>query len=159
MKSISSSQSKIKVALEPAAWHHYRVENLWVDLLDDGTCKLRSVPFYAYDLSFGDRVSVEVRDCEVYFNEVVARGGHRTYCIIVPRKFDAAVEAAFERHWIPLERLGCSYESMGAPLNLFAVDVPPGTDIEQVERLLDAGHRNRAWDYERACPPPSTTVE
>lgn len=150
----SPPQSKIKVALEPAAWHQYRIENVWVDLLEDGTCELRSVPFYAYDLSFGDRISVEVREGEVYFKDVVRRGGHRTYRIIVPRKFDALAKAAFERRWAPIESAGCSYEGTGAPLNLFAVDVPPGVDVKQVESILDAGQRDSTWDYERACPAP-----
>jgi len=153
-KSTLPRQSKIKIALEPAAWHRCRIENVWVDLLEDGTCELRSVPFYAYDLSFGDRISVQVREGEVYFKDVIRRGGHRTYRIIVAREFDALAKAAFEQYWSPLERLGCSYEGTGAPLNLFAVDVPPEVEVEQVESLLEDGHVDSTWDYERACPRP-----
>ena len=86
--------------------------------------------------------------------DVIRRGGHRTYRIIVAREFDALAKAAFEQYWSPLERLGCSYEGTGAPLNLFAVDVPPEVEVEQVESLLEDGHVDSTWDYERACPRP-----
>jgi hypothetical protein len=155
MSSSSSTpaQAKIKIDLAPADWHSYRVENVWVDLLDDGTCELRSIPAYAYGLSFGDRVSVEVRNGDLHFKDLVTGGGHRTYRIIVPRKFNALASAAFERRWAPLETLGCRYESTGAPLNLFAVDVPPDVDVSRVESLLDAGVNDSTWDYERSAPP------
>jgi hypothetical protein len=144
------AQAKIKIELAPADWHRYRIENVWVDLLEDGTCELRSIPFYAYGLSFGDRVSVEVKDGEVFFKDLVRSGGHRTYRIIVPRKFDALAEASFKQRWAPLESLGCTYESTGAPVNLFAVDVPPEIDVQEVKSLLDAGCKDATWDYEDA---------
>jgi hypothetical protein len=105
-------------------------------------------------LSFGDRVDVEIRNGELYFKGLAHRGGHRTYRIIMPRKFDAAAKASFESHWAPLHELGCRYESSGAPRNLFAVDVPPEVDFRQVEQLLDVGVKDSTWDYERASPPP-----
>jgi Domain of unknown function (DUF4265) len=145
-------QAKIKVDLPPSDWHRYRIENIWVDLLDDGTCEVRSIPAYAYDLSLGDRVSVEMRNGELHFKERLVSGGHRTFRIIVPRKFDAKANADFERHWAPLHALGCTYESTGAPRNLFAVDVPPDVDMSRVKSLLEAGKTESIWDYERSCP-------
>jgi hypothetical protein len=146
-------RTKLKIRLDPAEWHNYRVENLWVDLLDDGTCEIRNVPFYAYGLSLGDRVKVDFRDGELWYVERVASAGHSTFRIIVPKVFDKDAETAFAFRWAALQALGCTYESTGAPRNLFAVDVPPRTDMSRVTALLDAGVSDRTWDYERSSPP------
>jgi len=144
----------MRIDLAPSDWHRYRVERVWVDLLADGTARLRNNPFYAYGLSFGDRVKVDFREDELVFVQLLESGGHRTYRIIVPRKFDAAAEAAFERRWAPLHALGCRYESTGGRMNLFSVDVPPTADYEAAEALLQAGCTDSTWDFEQANPPP-----
>jgi len=69
------------------------------------------------------------------------------------RKFDAAAEAAFKQRWTPLAALGCTYESAGPPLNLFAVDVPPAVDFRTAESLLRAGKADKTWGFERSNPP------
>jgi hypothetical protein len=145
-------KAKIKIELAPSDWHGYRIENVWVELLDDGTCRLCNTPFYAYGLSYCDRVSVEERGSDLYYKALIESGGHRTYRIIMPREFDASAKAAFERHWAPIQALGCSYESTAAPLNLFAVDVPPTADVSQVQALLQAGRQDSTWDYELSAP-------
>jgi hypothetical protein len=145
-------QAKMKIDLAPADWHRKSVERVWVDLLEDGTVRVSNIPFYAYGLSFGDRVKVDFRDGELCFDEVVESSGHRTYRIIVPRKFDAAAEAAFEQRWAPLAALGCTYEGAGPPVNLFAVDVPPEVDFRAAESLLRAGEADNTWDFERSNP-------
>lgn len=121
-------------------------------LLEDGTCEICNVPFYAYGLSLGDRVAVDVQDGELWYADTIASAGHSTFRIIVPKVFDKDAETAFDRRWAPLQALGCKYESTGAPRNLFAVDVPPQADLGRVTALLDAGVSDEIWDYERSAP-------
>ena len=55
-----------------------------------------------------------------------------------------------ERHWQSLESLGCSYER--ATKHLFAVDVPPESNIMSVYQALEAGEEAGAWEFEEgAC--------
>jgi hypothetical protein len=58
----------------------------------------------------------------------------------------------FREHWHPLEKIGCSYEKGHG--RLFAIDVPPETDIYEAYKLLALGEQKNIWEL-----PSSLTVD
>jgi Domain of unknown function (DUF4265) len=82
------------------------------------------------------------------FIEVIERGGHSTYMLLIP-----PAETRLVPYWGMLERLGCSYESMNIKLSvgrrlLYSVDVPPTTDIYEVYEMLERGQDQGVWMFQ-----------
>jgi hypothetical protein len=142
--------TKIVVQLDTADWHSYATESLWCQRLPDGGYRLDNVPFLAKGLSCYDVVEARETASGLEVVAVRLRSGHSTYRFVVPPD---APEAAWERYWLPLEQVGCTYER--ATRRLFAVDVPPETDIHAAFRLLEAGERAGVWTFEEGhCGHP-----
>ena len=59
----------------------YATESMWAKKLGDNLYALRNVPFYAYGLSYDDRLQTEIRDELRHIIKVVDRSGHSTYRI------------------------------------------------------------------------------
>lgn len=105
-------------------------------------------PFYAYGVSFGDRVLVSKIDGKLFFSEISERGGHSTYRIKLPKGED---HEYFLRFWPALSQLGCSYE--GSSVNarrLYAIDLPPEVDVTAVYAILEKYEQAGVWEFEEA---------
>lgn len=123
-------------------------EGMHAAAFKDGRYVLDNSPFYAFDVSFGDTVTATVDEGRLVFREVVSRSGHSTYRIKLPlgRGHDF-----FLAHWGPLEKLKCTYEGSSASREqLYAIDVPPGTSVQDVYRALEQGEQAGAWIFEEA---------
>ena len=133
---------KVLFNLDPGAWHGSATETLWAAPVGGDEYRLENVPFYAFNVSFGDTVRAKTQDGLPTFTEVVHRHGHSTYRILVreSRRED------FEELWPKLQKHGCTYEQ--GPKPLFAVDVPPDADIAAVYRELEEGERAGVWSFE-----------
>jgi hypothetical protein len=120
------------------------IETTWAELKGPGLYEVANVPYYVYDVSYGDLVSAEASDTErVYnFGRVHQRSGHSTYRLL---QREAASRDQFQFGWKGLEALGCRYESTG---RLYAVDVPVAADIYRVYEYLEAGEKKGLWDFE-----------
>jgi len=125
---------------------------MWAVEVRLGRYQLRNSPFYAYEVSLEDIVEAERgEDGQLVFKRVTIRGGHSTYRLVLEREISSS---DFQRHWEPLERLGCSYE--GKDSRLLSVDVPARADVAAVFRLLEQGERDGTWDFEEAhCAQPA----
>ncbi len=137
---------KIALDLEGTGWEDQcAVETVWAEEVSEGVFELSNCPFYFYGLSFGDKVAVVERDGRAFFDEVLERGGHSTYRVFLRGEYDAD---EFAQAWGPFDSLNCGYE--GATDRLYAIDVPPASDVRSVYRALqekvDAGY----WDFEEA---------
>jgi hypothetical protein len=140
---------RIVFRLEPSAWHGNATERLWAEPLGKDRFRLRNSPFYAFDVSNEDIVLGEQSDGEMFFKNVVMRGGHSTYRLKL--RVQDVRAPGFTRFWQPLERRGCSFEE--GPV--VAVDVPPRADIYAVYGLLEAGESAGTWDFEEGhCGHP-----
>ena len=95
-------------------------ESLWAEPAGDCLFRLRNVPFFAYGFSERDMVKVEESDGKFVVTSVEERVGHSTYRVFLPTE---TTEEKFARDWVPLEKLGCTYEC--ANRRLVAVNVPP----------------------------------
>ena len=138
----TSGLGKVTFRLEPGAWHGSATETVWAEPVAPGQYRLCNVPFYAFDVSYGDVVgTVEETGCLV-FSSVLRRGGHSTYRLLLKDP----LRDQFESFWKPLAECGCTYEEGHRPL--LAVDVPADADIFEVYRRLEAGELAGIWSFE-----------
>lgn len=144
---------RVRVALAEPEGSGIGGETLWAEEIAPGRHRLRSVPFFAYDLSCEDVVAVRAGGQEV--PEVVSvsiRGGHSTYRLFLDESVEVNQEA-FVQFWTPLEQVGCTYER--ATRRLLAIDVPARADIHHVYSLLVKGEEAGVWEFEEAhCGHP-----
>jgi hypothetical protein len=111
--------------------------------------RLMNSPFHARGVSYLDVVrATPLEDRDIFHFEVVERGGHSTYMLIMK-----AAELRVSAYWNSLEKLGCSYEGAnihweGERRPLYAVDVPPSADIHEVYELLERGENDKVWIYQ-----------
>ncbi len=145
--------NKIIVNLDPSEWHGYATETVWAEQVSDNLYRIRNVPFYAKELSVEDIVIVEPREGNYYLKFVSKRSGHSTYRIFLGEN---VLAEAFRKYWQPLENIGCTYEKGQG--RLFAVDIPPSTDIYKAYSLLEEGEKNNIWEFEEGhCGHPVNT--
>lgn len=139
----------VKVVFELSNdWHGAGSESLWAEPTEKGTVVLRNTPFFFMGVSFLDEVQVTVNNNqELVYDKVLKKSGHSTIRILQPQKKNIDL---FNNYWKPLELLGCGYESKIDNNALYAVDIPPGLDINKVRELLDRGLKDDIWDYEEA---------
>lgn len=141
---------KVFIRLEPADWHDYKTESVWAEPLDNGLYRIRNVPIYAMGVSHEDVVRASLVDGSLLFDRTERRGGHSTYRFIT---MDGITEGQWVPYWQPLQEIGCMYERAG--VRLFAVDVPPQTDIYKAYELLDAGEKAGVWGFQEGhCGHP-----
>jgi hypothetical protein len=139
---------KVRFPLPPEdSAHGVEAENLWAANLGDGRYRIENVPFYAYGISYHDEVSAAMSDDRLTFLDVKARSGHSTYRVLVKNP-DGFESENFTRAWEALGTLGCSFEV--ARRRWIAIDVPEGTDVFAVYRLLEVGEAEGVWTFEEA---------
>ena len=127
-----NNQEKIRVLLEPNDWG-YETEGLQAEKVSEEKYRVRSSPWFAFDISNEDIVTTYIKEGIVYFSKVIIRGGHSTYRIILKNKNE------FERFWKPIQKAGCFYEF--AEGSLYSIDVMPKADIDEVYSLLEEGEK------------------
>ena len=146
---------KIVLSLSPDEWHGYSTETVWAEKVGEGRYRLRSLPFYAKGLSFGDVVNTRTQDGKEVVHSVSLRSGHSTYRAFVKPPVEIG-SRDFDRAWRPLQERGCTYER--ATEHLIAVDVPSSVDLDAVYALLEAGEAAGVWDFEEGhCARSSGT--
>lgn len=124
---------------------------MWAVSLGQDQYRLENIPFYAYGVSYDDVVIAKPVRKQLLFQSVFQRGGHSTYRIFLLQHTSIG---EFEKSWLALEEIGCSYER--ATDQLFAIDVPPETDIDQAYSALERGEKAKVWDFEEAnCAHPA----
>lgn len=121
-------------------------ENLYAQPYGDDKYIVDNSPFYAFDISFCDVVSV-IKDGEsLIFDKVLERGGHSTYRIKLPKGKD---HKYFISLWGDLERLGCTYEGSSAnEQRLYSIDIPQNTDVLTVYKILECNEEKSLWEFE-----------
>jgi hypothetical protein len=136
---------KIVLSLDPNAWHGHATETVWAEQVGTRRYRLKSVPFYAKDLSYGDVVITSPSEQGERVERVAIRSGHSTYRLFLAE--DVSFESeVFHRYWKPLENLGCTMER--ATKRLIAVDVPPSTSIHAAYQRMEDGERRGIWEFE-----------
>ena len=109
-----------------------------------------NTPFHVRGVSYQDVVRASpIENSGVFqFESVVERGGHSTYMLIMQGS-----KPSVDAYWNVLEKMGCSYESAtihweGKQRELYAVDVPPSTDLYEVYEMLERGENDKVWIFQ-----------
>jgi uncharacterized protein DUF4265 len=139
----------VRIQLEPDAWHGTTSEGIWATLVqpvgDKAIVEVDNIPFYSENLSLGDKICIFRRDDGmILLDSIVERGGHSTYRILVKNK---NIEAA---HLLDLlKAMRCDWEKTKFNEgDLYALDIPPEVDIDEVYEILEKGLKNGSWLFE-----------
>jgi hypothetical protein len=107
---------------------------------------LESVPFYLKNVSRGDLVKttiVQEEDGQIFeFDDVVERGGHNTYRLLLPERQPDEPESTINE----LKSKGLVVEEEHGIL--LAVDVPPSTDQQAIDAYLLAECHAGRWEMQ-----------
>jgi hypothetical protein len=148
---------KVRFELDSSDWHGSPAETLWAAFIstepDCRELRLENSPFHATGIAYRDIVKARATESPtVYeFEEVVARGGHSTYILLVEEKEEESPK--FRSYWKFLKEKGCSYESAHMELSigkrlLLSVDVPPSTDLFEAFEILQRGEADGVWMFQ-----------
>lgn len=144
MSKIQSNNKDVKVRLVYKDFDgELKIESVWAEKTGN-YYKIVNVPFFANNIAYGDIVSVEEEDGQLYFNELIKPSGHSTIQMIIFNKDE--VEKIGEE----LIALGCDWE--GSHLDGYiSIDVPASLSYTPIREYLEYGSLNKKWDYKEAC--------
>jgi hypothetical protein len=143
---------KIHFSLERDHWSGVGSESLWGKRVhgDVELYQIENSPFFIYDISHLDVVKVKRSpDGDLVFDAVIERGGHSTYVLVVDPE-----GTEFSKYWRRLEKLNCSYEHAshrlrGRDADIYSVDVPAATDLNEVYKIFVQGEDDEVWVFEQ----------
>ena len=119
-------------------------ETVWAVPLTENTFVLRNLPFFVYGYAFDDVVYAEKASDEFPTAvRVVTRSGHSTYRVFLT---GATTSIEDVPNWQALREIGCTFER--GTENLYAVDIPPTSDIHQAYAALELGESSGFWRFE-----------
>ena len=140
-----NSLQKIKFTLQPGEWHGHSSEGLWANEVIRGKYRVENTPFFVKGISYQDIISARVEGDELVFSRKLISAGHSTYRLILTEE---AKPNIFQKYWMPLSDIGCTYESGNFGYTMIAVDVPNKMILQKTFDLLVNGQENKAWDFE-----------
>ena len=144
---------RVTVQLPPDSWHGTSSEGIWTRLVVPPTdvtnvkavLEVDNIPYFAKDLSLGDKILVDFNHGIPMFDAVVERGGHSTYRIFVEDATSKALNTLDV-----LKAMGCDWETIEiSGGKLYALDIPPEADIYEVYDILERGQREGIWSCEQ----------
>ncbi len=121
----------------------YGIESAWA-IPEGKNYKLDNILFYAPEYSWGDIVSVEDRDGELFVTGLIQESRHSTVRIIFKNSIDVQDVRGY------LKKLGCDSEISDVSI-LVSVDIPPEVSHGLVKDYLEKGEALSKWSYEEAC--------
>ena len=136
---------KVQVPLPSGEWHGFETESLWVEEVSKGKFRVENSPFFAKGVSFEDIVTASEKNGLLIFERVVISSGRSTYRIIPDKDIG---DETFSKFWLPLNHLGCTFESADFGYKIYSVDVPSHSNIHEVYHLLDVGEKGGVWGFD-----------
>ena len=133
----------VKICFMHDAFEGSTIESAWAKKLENGY-ELDNILFYAKNYSWGDIISAEERDGELFVTGLIKEMGHSTVRVLV-----SEVDLV-EPLRNALKDLGCSSELSNYE-KLIAVDVPPEVSYSTIRVFLDKGEDEEKWQYQEAC--------
>lgn len=119
-------------------------EALWIEPINNDKYQVKNIPFFAPNIAYGDVISVEDDEGNLYFEELIKASEHSTIQIVIfnEKKIDDILKE--------IEKLGCSWEGMGNQ-TILAVDVPSSINYGIVKEYLNENLAEHIFDYKEAC--------
>jgi hypothetical protein len=142
-KFMDSGLVKVFFDLKDTDWK-WQEESMWaLPTKSSDEFILDNIPLLTYGISQGDKFSTHIANNNLFFKEILERGGHSTFRInfkVIPTEFQ------LKKYLDDIISMGCSYEGNGA--TLYAIDAPSNDSQEKLLVLLKNGEVNNVWDYE-----------
>ena len=145
---VSDDMIRISLQLDPDGWHGLKSEGIWVKAVKKLAGKMivevDNIPWFTRHLSCYDKITVALINGELVLQEIVERGGHSTYRVYIREMNDEKLQRLAE-----IKNLGCDWErgEFGGG-QLYAIDIPPNVDINELYRLLQNGQIDGSWLFE-----------
>ena len=143
----AADQVKVEFRLDPKDQQGFETESLWVEALGLNRFRIVSSPFFVFGVSADDVVAAEEIQGVQRFQNVVSRGGHSTYRIFL-QGGRTIKDADFQTYWTPISALGSTFEN--ANDHFVAVDIPRGSGVGAIYKLLEKGEQDGIWVFEEA---------
>ena len=125
-------------------------ESVWAQQISNNKYLILNSPFYAYGLSYGDFVEVHQNGHDRLYTKTLKLSGNSTYRVFIK----SGGQEEFNFYWGMLSALNCTYEK--ATSNLYAINVPPDTDIFKAYDILELGEKKDIWEFEEGhCGHPA----
>ena len=132
-----------KILLEYEDGDDMTLESVWATPVGEHY-RIENIPFYATSVAYGDVVSVEDREGELFFDDLIEASGHSVIQIIFFDKKDV------EQVTQDLVNLGCDWE--GSHISTYiAVDVPSTVSYQTVRAYLDQRASEKVLGFKEAC--------
>jgi hypothetical protein len=134
------------------------VENLFVRKVGGAKCEVLSIPFWAYNISYGDTVECHPdEDGEgLFIEKVLEKSGNRTVRIMFKGPNHAKHPAADDlKDYFKKHQLHFEYKS---PL-LFAVNVPSEAEYLELVKTLERVPPSAEMIWEDGDPQPKRNID
>jgi len=122
-------------------------EWLWTMKNENGNHIIENSPFFIFNVSYKDVISVRLIDDRITFDKVISRSGHSTYRVRLPL---TSSHSEFLKIWSKFSELGCSYEGSTEKRLVYAIDCPPNTNVHRVYTLLEEYEKKGIFEFEEA---------
>lgn len=119
-------------------------ELIWGEMYKTDQYFVRSIPFFAPNLSFDDLIQVEIDDETLYFDDLIKPSNNSTLRIIF---FNNDIKC-IEEILTTLESYLCGWEGFEGGL-YYAINIPKKVDYALIKKYLD--NRKDFLDYEESC--------
>lgn len=123
-----------------------RFEQVWTRTDDNEVFELCCIPFFAYGVSFGDRI--QIADDGAF--QVVEKGGHQTIRVVI-HDAEYAHERHAEFHGL-IAGTGVRWETLGHAASYWALDIETSEQAHEVIRVVTPLSEARTLDWEWADP-------
>lgn len=130
------SLRKVAIDVDSGDWHRHSSETIWVKTTEvEDEFVVANTPFFARDLSFGDRIKARKTGDQLAFHEVVSRGGHSTYRVI-PTRHGGKISDINEALEL-LGKEGCRFErGQIGDMPFVVVDIPPESSADRCHEIV-----------------------
>ena len=121
----------------------YAIESAWAVPVGEHF-KLDNILFYAPEYSWGDIVSAENRNGELFVTGLIKESGHSTVRVILLNNQSVATLRR------SLKKFGCDSEISNLSF-LISVDIPPEVNYSIIKKFLVEGEKVSNWSFEESC--------
>jgi len=159
---VTKQMVKIVFELDSSEWPGGGTETLWAVPIEEHEPRafiLDNSPFYFRGASYCDVVTATPTKNAAPgwfdFKDVIERGGHSTYMILVSPEAPRRTALCNE-----LKAIGCTYERADLTFKstgmqfLYSVDVPPSTNLDEAFEILERGENEGVWMFQEGYVPP-----
>ncbi|WP_063742769.1 DUF4265 domain-containing protein [Flavobacterium psychrophilum] len=119
------------------------VESVWA-IKEDNYYRIQNIPFFIPNIAFGDLISVEIDENELYFDEIIETSENSTLQVIF---FD---EKDVKTITTKLQSFNCGWE--GSHLSRYiSINVPKNENYFELKEYLTQLTNSKIIEFKEAC--------